>query len=335
MNAACLVPPVFVVGLPRCGSTLLSRLLNETEDILCVNDLYYVQAVQACGGLNGTLSAAQIRVLVKVLLDVIAIRSEANNSFIGQFILSRTQLAEIFSAAITASDNVKLTWSDLMQYVMNRVAYCLGKSRWADKTPQNFLHIERLAAAFPNARFVYLMRDPRAVLLSYKHASGEGHDPRRYHPLVYSLYWRTAVARYNELRSAKGVSMLLLRYEDLKNHTEETCWTLGKYLGTTITAPSLEALGNNSSFTNKRRPELTGTETWLCEKVCGRTMAQLGYAPSAIQPRLRDLPELARLSFRFSLYQVRRMLGDPDGRKRITNVLGRIVKKRYPFKSIS
>ena len=46
---------IFIVGLPRSGSTLLSRLINESPDILCVNDLYYVQRVLAENADGGLL----------------------------------------------------------------------------------------------------------------------------------------------------------------------------------------------------------------------------------------------------------------------------------------
>lgn len=323
-NAAC--SPIFVVGLPRSGSTLLSRLLNETSDIVCVNDLYFVQAVEADGCFSGLLTPRQVNTLAETLLHVIATRSDTNREFIGQFRLDSTQREKILAEIIGLGATGTLTWSSLMQGIMGRVAASVGKTRWADKTPQNFLHVERLCQAFPTARFIYLLRDPRAVLLSYKYASGEGHDLRRYHPLAYALYWRMAVARYHELQATYGASMLLLRYEDLTGQQEATCRRLGDFLATTITAPPMETLGHNSSFATKGRSALTDTETWICEKVCRTAMEQLGYAPSMAHPRLRDLPELIGLSLRFAFFQLRRTLGDRDGRARIMNVLRRLVK---------
>lgn len=322
--------PVFIVGLPRSGSTLLSRLLNRTEDIICVNDLYFLQAVEACGGFVGKLSPDQVGKLAEMLLDVISKRSEAKNKFIGQFSLGRVHREEILAAVTDRGASGTLTWSELMQFIMGRVAEYLGKVRWADKTPQNFMHVERLASAFPATRFVFLMRDPRSVLLSFKHASGEGHDQRRYHPLAYAIYWRMAVDRYNELRPAYGKAMLLLRYEDLTGQPIVTCRILGDFLGTTIHVPPLDTLGHNSSFATRRRLALTKTETWICEKLCRTTMEQLGYTTSAAQPRLRDITELIRLSMRFSMFQLRRTIGDRDGRKRIINVLRRLLRSQSP-----
>lgn len=90
-------------------------------------------------------------------------------------------------------------WHDLMNDLLMSVAVSAGKCRWADKTPQNFYHFYLLAERFPAARFIFLFRDPRSILASYKYARGKGHDARRYHPVVYSLYWRSAVRFYAAL----------------------------------------------------------------------------------------------------------------------------------------
>ena len=56
--------PVFVVGLPRSGSTLLSRVLNDADDILSVNDLYCVQVAIADGVMNHSLDDPQTARLI-------------------------------------------------------------------------------------------------------------------------------------------------------------------------------------------------------------------------------------------------------------------------------
>jgi protein-tyrosine sulfotransferase len=43
-----------------------------------------------------------------------------------------------------------------------------GKSRWAEKTPRNVLHLEYLFARFPEARFVHMLRDGRDVACSLR-----------------------------------------------------------------------------------------------------------------------------------------------------------------------
>jgi hypothetical protein len=41
-----------------------------------------------------------------------------------------------------------------------------GASRWCEKTPRNLLYADRLAAAFPDLRFIHIVRDGRDVVAS-------------------------------------------------------------------------------------------------------------------------------------------------------------------------
>ncbi|MDP6839545.1 MAG: sulfotransferase, partial [Planctomycetota bacterium] len=53
-------------------------------------------------------------------------------------------------------------------------AYCrmeaegTGSSGWGEKTPRHVYRIAEMVEAFPDARFVCVVRDPRAVVASYK-----------------------------------------------------------------------------------------------------------------------------------------------------------------------
>lgn len=45
-----------------------------------------------------------------------------------------------------------------------------GKPRWAEKTPGNILHMDRILSAWPDARIVHIIRDPRDVFASLRQA---------------------------------------------------------------------------------------------------------------------------------------------------------------------
>lgn len=304
--------PVFVMGLPRSGSTLLSRLLNATPDILSVNDLYFLQGVFAEDAADGPLTAEAADRLTHRLLEVIDTRAQAKEAFIGQFEVAKESLDRIRAEVLRAPP---ADWSALLDALLSRVAAAAGKCRWADKTPQNFYHFERLAAAFPDARFVFLFRDPRAVMASFRHAAGDGHDPRRYHPIVYALYWRSAVRWWQRFAADPRVTMV--RYEDLVSEPVPACAGLSAFLETRISVPALDRIGHNSSFSGGSRQTLTPTETWIGECLCAREMALLGYAAGGARPQWTGLVEFARTSLRFATFQLLRLLKDRDARRRV------------------
>lgn len=66
------------------------------------------------------------------------------------------------------ADRVSASLADIVTAIYGAYAGSLGKVRWGDKTPVNSFHAQHLAAAFPNARFVHIVRDGRDVALSWQ-----------------------------------------------------------------------------------------------------------------------------------------------------------------------
>jgi hypothetical protein len=92
------------------------------------------------------------------------------------------------------------------------VAYAAreGKTRWADKTPAYIGHIDRLAATWPDARFVHLIRDGRDAALSVMDVP---FGPNNVWAAARS--WASAIRRGHKARERYPRRMLELRYEDL------------------------------------------------------------------------------------------------------------------------
>ena len=315
LNRAVDSEAVFVMGLPRSGSTLLSRLLNATPDILSVNDLYFLQAVLARHAEADVLGDKQAEELTETLLEVVDTRANAKEAFIGQFQIPQETLRDIRNEVMGRQKQTPWMWHELLDRLLSLVASACGKQRWADKTPQNFYHFQLLADHFPSARFIFLFRDPRSILASYKFAKGEGHDARRYHPIAYSLYWRSAIRYYQSVKNHPRVMML--RYEDLLHDTKGVCARLGEFLGTEVDVPELTALGHNSSFSKGDRKGIDQTETWICQRLCSEEMRLLGYEAQPVTPGFSDLPGFIGLSLKFTVFQAARTVTNRDARKRV------------------
>jgi hypothetical protein len=100
---------------------------------------------------------------------------------------------------------------DILRELYRAYAGAAGKTRFADKTPRNVLHIELLAAAFPDARFVHLVRDGRDVVPSML---GLDYFPDRFPEAV--LYWADRVERGRRAGARLGPDRYVeVRYEEL------------------------------------------------------------------------------------------------------------------------
>ena len=115
--------PLFIVGLPRSGSTLLSKILNDGDTYFSINDLYYIQAAQSIDATQGLLSKREASFLIEKLLEVVETRALENNEFIGQFSFSIDQLNEIRRAAMEQHTQRPYTWGHFIRRCTHPISY--------------------------------------------------------------------------------------------------------------------------------------------------------------------------------------------------------------------
>ena len=93
-----------------------------------------------------------------------------------------------------------------------------GKTRWGDKTPKYSLVMIDIEDALPEARFIHLIRDARAVALSRVNmVAGRGKKPPN--PAGVAGRWAKRIHQARAQGEALG-GYLEVRYEDLVRHTE-------------------------------------------------------------------------------------------------------------------
>lgn len=125
---ACADAPIFVVGLPRTGTTLVDRILSSHPDVVSAGELTNFGLILKRAA--GTPS--------KLVLDPATLEAGAG-----------LDLAAIGRA-----------------YVDSVAALRGGAPRFVDKMPLNVFYAGLIHAAMPNARIVCLRRDPMDACLS-------------------------------------------------------------------------------------------------------------------------------------------------------------------------
>jgi len=146
--------PIFVGGYFKSGTSLLRALLGQHPDIASGLETHWFAIDPAAGiGRGGeTLSAHVERLAAFFDLDPAMIRDRTRNATTGEAFLDAVMALHVSAQ---------------------------GKSRWAEKTPDNLCHTDRIFAHWPDSRFVHILRDPRDVYVSMKEC-GKGGDPARF-----------------------------------------------------------------------------------------------------------------------------------------------------------
>lgn len=269
--------PVFVVGMPRSGTTLLSAMLDAHSQVAITPELhYFTQHWRMCaaavrGGATGG----------SLLVDQLLATDEFADLRLGG--------AEVLRVRLLAADAA--SHRDVYSAFLRVYADRSGKSVSGEKTPPYLLRIDLLRRIFPESRFVCIVRDPRGVSLSWQEAGWRGG------PLFHALQWRRYLRAALRARTRLGDAFLLVRYEDLVRRPREVlercCRALGVEFedqmlsfhtaGTRNFDPEREPWKRRATMAvdarnaDKWRADLSPAAARVIELVLRRSMAAHGY----------------------------------------------------------
>lgn len=147
--------PIFIVGFPRSGTTLLAAMLSNHPDI-------------ACGVETHFFSSLSEEDLTEAADDPgwpdIAVQKVAALSLDGQRVLDLYGVTENdLRHELCNRPNEKTA---LLDGLLGLYAGREGKSVWLEKTPIHLVHLHRIRKLFPDARIIRIIRDPRDSLRS-------------------------------------------------------------------------------------------------------------------------------------------------------------------------
>lgn len=276
--------PFFIVGSPRSGTTLVRLMLDGHPRLAIPPESHFVVA----------LAARRCR-LARRPAEALA-RICRHHRF-AAFGLGAGEVAAVAERVGPS------TYAEAVRVVFGAYAAAHGKARWGDKTPGYVRHVGLLARLFPDARFLHVVRDGRAVAAS---VAGMPFGPSD--PVAAAYWWR---ARVRDGRRAGGrlgpARYLELRLEDLVADPEAAMRRLLAFLGEPWSPEVLDHRSRAEAFlagSERRRrvhphvmlPPTAGLRDWragldartarLLEAACWPLLAELGY--EAVTPSWAD-----------------------------------------------
>src|SRR5438270_2319026 len=223
--------PVFVLGCPRSGTTLLYHMLLSAG-----NFVIYRAESQVFNLLEPRFGDLRVPRNKCKLLD--AWRSSP------LFAKSGLDAHQLDAEVITKCTN----GGDFLRIMMEAMARQQGVERWADCTPDHLLYLDRIKETIPDALIVHIIRDGRDVALSLEKQGwirplpwDQGKELQ-----AAALYWEWIVNTGRAHGRALGADYKEVRYEDLVDDPNATLAGLGEFIGQKLDYSEIERVGIGS-----------------------------------------------------------------------------------------
>ena len=140
--------PIFILSLPRAGSTLLQRILNSHSEISTQPEPWIALSIFYALKDEGVNSVYSHKPLVKAV-----------TGFADSFPNGKS---DYFASASDFLNNLYALASEP------------GSRYFVDKTPRYHLIVDELLRAYPNGKFIFLWRNPLAITASMIQTWGKG-----------------------------------------------------------------------------------------------------------------------------------------------------------------
>jgi sulfotransferase family protein len=303
--------PIFVVGCPRSGTTMLQLMLHSHPRIALPPESRFV------------MPAYQRRHEFGDLCD------PERRRHLARWMIGTPHFADLGldpERVVAAVVGAPPTLGSALGTVFRLYAERFGKPRWGDKRPTYLRSLPELLRMFPDAQIVNIMRDGRDCVASLKEAPWSSSDFGEH----LASWARAADASIRAERRYGPGTYHLIRYEDLvadpEPHLRRLCAFLDEEYHPAMARPHEMApvavpeyktwhIRTHQSVTTERvrswQQRLTAGEIERCEAVFGSRLRRFGYEPATYaMPTPTDRVDRIRLAVRDRLAPVRVLAND-------------------------
>ncbi len=153
--------PIFIVGAPRSGTTLLAAVLAAHSRLSCGPETHFFRRL---AGVDAAQLVADEGWPETAVAFITAITHSGFTGHESKRLLEKYQLDPVALQAYLQAQppSIPAILGSVTEQYMQRQ----GKQRWAEKTPDHLLYLPLIRQHFPNSPIVRIMRDPRDVALS-------------------------------------------------------------------------------------------------------------------------------------------------------------------------
>jgi len=279
--------PVFVLGSPRSGTTLLYDMLLSA------------------GGFAVYLAESNVFNLLAPRFG--NLHSSANR----ERLLEAWLGSKLFRASGLEAEQVRQRIlrdchdpGDFLRIVMEEICIVQGVPRWAENSPEAMLYLPIIKQLIPNALIVHIIRDGRDVATSLGQLRYIRPFPweKLYSLIGCGLYWEWVLQHGRKFGLSAGEDYTEVHFEELLARPQETLDRIGRFVGQSLDYETIQrvAYGSvsrpNTSFrmqdpkaafnpVGRWKKSFSPEELALFERLVGKTLQELGYSLATDGPR--------------------------------------------------
>jgi len=301
------ISPIFIVGFPRSGTTLLRFMLASHPRIRIPEETGFIPHLNVSVG--RPLKRSEV---VSVLTTIRRLNR----------LWSRLPAAEDIEKRLASP-----ILSELLDLLYRSHLEINDELRWGDKTPLYVRHISLLASIFPDAKIIHLIRDGRDASLS---ALSKWPRNRWYMDLYYLLRnWSIYVGEgRSDGRKLAAANYMEIRYEQLvtdpRRCAEVICRFIDEDFHESMLDHTIEAASTgigphehhepqkaiHATSVGRWRRDMSEFEQKLARHVAGDSLREFGYdCVTSDRFTLLERASLVLLTMKYHMTSALRSLG--------------------------
>lgn len=296
---------IFIVGVPRSGTTMMRELLERSPRIAIARETHFIGHVREGEGARfyfrraGDLAndATLERIVDWIYTGEFQRQSRMREiSPFWRLLERHIPRADVLAHLLAAPR----TERDMFAAFLRSYADFLNRPLIGEKTPAHLAYVDTLFEWFPEAKVIHMLRDPRAVYVS--DLRRRRRHPRRPYswlmklPLLLQtvlvaqtvLGWRAAARYHDRYQHAYPERYRMVRFEDVLLQPETKVAEVFAFLGVEQPADAIEVRvvshgvnrgreGLDSDAAERWRTSIHPLARRLLETFTGGPMRRLGY----------------------------------------------------------